>query len=199
MTDLKYLCLVVLLVVTTSLSALCQGGQIQALDNVDERMQHQRNRIKNALDQGWIDQSRAEKLRQSLNDLGEQIQKQRRENSGALKPEQLQTVENVLNDNNQLIKSIEAAGKSIPEPGSAIGPKWSTGPDGAQDAGTLLNQMKRQEKGLLRQERQALEQKTEQQQLKYEREMLPHLGDQRRDIIKQEGQTKQIRTESGAN
>lgn len=193
------ICLSLLIAAGLAMPALCQGNLNSVSENVDERIQHQHKRIKHALEEGWIDQSRANTLRQTLDDLSSQIAKERQQNSGQLKPEQKVSVENILNENNQLIKSIEGAGKSVLEPGDVVGPKWSTGTDGAQNAPVLLRQMKQQEKRQLTQERQALEQKLEQQQLQYEREMLPKLGDQRRDIIKQQGDVKNIRTESGAN
>ncbi len=192
-------CLSLVIAAGLAMPALCQDNVNPTSGNVDERIEHQHKRIKHALEEGWIDQARAAKLGQALDDLSRQIAKEREQNSGALKPEQAVSAENVLNENNQLIKSIEGAGKSMLEPGNVVGPKWTTGTDGAQNAPTLLRQMKQQEKRQLTQERQALEQKLEQQQLQYEREMLPKLGDQRRDIIKQQGDVKDIRLESGAN
>lgn len=168
-------------------------------DNIGKRIEHQKLRIKNALSVGTVTPERAKQLNQSLDDLAKRTADLRAQNGGTLKPEDLLKTENVLNQNNQLIMSFEGAGKSVSEPGSAIGPAWSTGPNGAQDPGSLLKKMKAQERQQLRQEKQALEQKLEQQQLDYERAMIPKLGNQRKDILKQEGEVKQIRSESGAN
>lgn len=168
-------------------------------DNIEKRIEHQKMRIQSALGEGTISQEKAKQLNQSLDDLGKRTVDLRRQNGGTLKPEDLLKTENVLNQNNQLIKSFEGAGQSQKEPGSAIGPSWSPGPDGAQNPASLLKKMKAQERQELRQEKQALEQKTEQQQLEYERSMIPKLGDQRKNILKQQSEVKQIRSESGAN
>lgn len=176
-----------------------QNVQKMESDNIDKRISHQKMRVESALGLGTITQDKAKQLNQSLDDLGRKTADLRRQNGGRLKPEDLLRTENVLNQNNQLIRSFEGAGQSQKEPGSAIGPSWSPGPDGAQNPENLLKKMKAQERRELRQEKQALEQKTEQQQLEYERSMIPKLGDQRKDILKQEREVKQIRSESGAN
>jgi len=166
---------------------------------IDNRIQHQRYRIQQAVKMGTIDQQRAAKLNKGLDDLSARLQSARQQNGGVLNPEQHIQFETSLNQNNQVIRSFEGAGTSKVQAGDVVGPKWSPGPDGAQDPNSLLKKMKQQEKMQLRQERQALEQKTEQQQLDYERSMLPRMQDQRKDILKQEGQVKQIRSQTGAN
>jgi hypothetical protein len=168
-------------------------------DNVDGRIKHQRQRIRNGLQQGAISSQQAKSLRGALDDLASKVAVQRYSNGGTLKPEQLRQAENVLNQSNQLIKSYVGAGTSKVDHEKVLGPDWTPGLDGAQNPASLHSQMKQEEKRERRQYNQAMQQKLEQQQLNYEKDTIPALAGQRKNILKQKKELKEIRQESGAN
>lgn len=179
----------------------CQASKAEddSKDDIGVRIKRQHNRIRACVRAGTITAQKASDLDQSLDNLQATVSTQRNARGGQLKPEQLKEAENILNQNHQIIKSFEAAGTSKVESGKVLGPKWTTGKDGAQNPKSLLKQMKQEERRELRQEKQATEQKIEQQQLDYEKQMVPDLAGQRKDILKQKQDLKDIRKEAGAD
>lgn len=168
-------------------------------DNIQQRLKHQHKRIKHAIEQGTITKQQADKLMSDLDNLSDKVDSQRRSNGGQLNPEQLRKAESALNQTNELIKSFEGAGTSVSDSSKKLGPTWTPGPDGAQNPAALKRQMRQENRRELRQEHQANEQVLEQQQLDYERQMLPAMAKQRKNIIKQKQDVDQIRKESGSN
>lgn len=147
----------------------------EAKDNVEVRIKRQRERIRAALQAGTMNRQQAAKLRGTLDDLATQVNGQRQQNGGTLKPDQLKAAESTLNSNNKLIQSLTGA---------------------ASKPGSLLKQMKQEEKKEVGQYRQAMQQKLEQQQLDYEKRMTGTLADSKKTIAKQKQQVKEIRKET---
>lgn len=168
-------------------------------DALDSRITRQRHRIKAGLKEGSISQKQATDLLSTLDGIAGDIAASRSNNGGKLKPEQLKRFTNVLNQNSNQIDSFNAAGVSKPQGANALGPKWTSGPDGAQNPKTLLKRMKAEERRELRQERQATEQKIEQQQMDYEKEMTERLGEQRKSVLQSKKDLEEVRKDSGAN
>lgn len=172
-----------------------QGGQ----GAVDQRIRRQRNRIKHALKMGTLTDEQAAKLTGVVNDIEGQVAQFRAQNNGTMKPEDFTQIDNSLNQSFQEINSVIRSGKHPVQSGDVIGPKWRQGLDGAQNADSLKREMRRENMRELRQERQNNAQKIEQQQLRYEREMIEKLGEQRENILKQKDNLKDVRKESGAD
>lgn len=168
-------------------------------DGLDKRIARQKHRVQAALKSGNISKKQASDLISNIEGIAGDIAASRSGNGGKLKPEQLKRFTNVLNQNSNEIDSFSAAGTSKPQGPNALGPKWSAGPDGAQNPKTLLKRMKAEEKRELRQEKQATEQKVEQQQMDYEKEMTERLGEQRKSVLQNKKDLEQVRKESGAN
>lgn len=172
--------------------------QAAAPDNIAQRIHRQNVRINHGVKTGTIKPDQATKLRASLSGLEQQVAG-KRQADGTLKKEDLTQFENVLNQNNNMIRSLTGAGESVADGGNVLGPKWTPGKDGAQDAAALEKEMKIENRREVRQERQAIEQKIEQQQLDYEHQMLPELATQKKTILKGKQQTKDIRQEQDSN
>lgn len=167
--------------------------------NLDQRVQRQHMRINHALKTGLISNDQAKQLNDGVDDINANIQQARKANSGNIKPEALKQIINSLNQSSDQIRTVAESGDASIQSGKVLGPTWSKGKDGAQNPKKLMKQMKQENAREFRQEKQADAQKLEQQQLKYEREMVENLSEQKQDILKQKEQLKQVRKESGAD
>lgn len=163
------------------------------------RVHRQHARISHALKTGLITDDQAKQLRSAVDDIAAQIAQMRQANGGTLKPEDFKQMESALNHTSAQIQTVAESGDKTVSSGDALGAAWTKGPDGAQNPGQLLKEMKQENKRELRQEKQNTEQKVEQQQLEYEREMVEKMGEQRQNILKQKDDLKDIRQESGAD
>ncbi len=168
-------------------------------DLLDLRVHRQHARIGHALKTGLITDDQAKQLRSAVDDIAARIGQLRQVNGGTLKPEEFKEMESSLNHTSAQIQTVAESGDKTVSSGNALGASWSKGPDGAQNPGKLLKEMKQENKRELRQEKQNTEQKVEQQQLQYEREMVEKMGEQRENILKQKDELKDVRQESGAN
>ncbi len=167
-------------------------------DNLNNRIHKQMERINHGLKLGAINADQANKLRASVQSLQNQVAA-KRQPDGSLKKEDVTEFENLFNQNSNMIHSLVGAGERKADGGNTVGPNWTPGKDGAQNPGTLLKEMKGENRRELRQERQALEQKIEQQQLDYEHKMIPELANQRKNILNGKQQLKDIRKEQNAD
>lgn len=168
-------------------------------DLIGLRVKRQLKRIQSGLDSGKLTAEQADKLRLLVNKVSSDAKAMRDQNGGALKDEQLVQVKSNLDQTFNQIETALGAGTKLPEDGSALGPKWKAGEDGAQDPKALLKQMKAQEKRALRQERQNNMQMLEQQQLDYEKEVVNKLGQQRPAIQEKKQELQNVREQAGAN
>jgi len=168
-------------------------------DNTEARIHRQHRRIKMGVERGTLSKEQASQFKATLDKLEAQVASQKQSNGGQLKPEQLRDAETQLNENFRLIETSEKAGTHSVQSGNVLGPKWTPGPDGAQNPASLLRQMKQEERRELRQEKQSNEQTLEKQQLDYEKKTLPAMGQERKDILKDKQQEETIRQDTGAN
>lgn len=176
------------------------ANQKKKLDmSIDARLDRQRKRIKRALDQGRITAKQAKNLSSGVSEIEGKAKTLKSANGGSLKKEDIAQLENSLNQSNELILSTANAGKRSVQSGDVLGARWAKGADGAQNPKKLKQEMKRENRRELRQYRQANEQKIEQQQLDYEKEMVEKLGDQRKDVLKEKENLKDVRKDSGAD
>lgn len=168
-------------------------------DDIDARIQRQTRRINKALQEGTLKPKQATELRNNLKNIAREAESERGQGKGKLSVTQVTKLDNDLNQNFNNILTQTGAGKKIKESSAALGPKWSPGEDGAQDAKKLRAQMKIQEKRQLRQYDQAMQQVQEQQQQQYEKDMLNTLGQQRPAILQNKQDLEKIRQKTGAN
>lgn len=173
--------------------------KLTPLQRIELRFRRQNFRINRGMREGTITEQQGADLKQKLDALHNQFQNDVQAMNGAPNQELLIQTENCLNQTNQTILSLEAAGQSVPQGEKVLGPNWTPGKDGAQKPANLLQQMKQEARRELRQEKQAIEQKVEQQQLDYEKQMIPALGTQKQNIMQQKKDLKQIRQEQGVN
>lgn len=181
---------------TPALDATDSG---QPKDKLAERVHRQQMRIKRCLMQGSVSQEQADTLNRAVQEIAANIAATRAKNGGMLKTEEYKQMENSLNQSSNQIESYEKAGTGKVQSGDVIGPTWAPGLDGAQNPKKLKQEMVKENKRELRQERQANEQKIEGQQLQYEKDMVENLGEQRENLLKKMEQLKEVRQESGAN
>lgn len=165
----------------------------------DMRVRKQFKRIEMGLKSGKLTEAQANKLRNLVSAVEQDIKAKRAANGGELKEEEKVQIENVLKQNANQINTALGAGTSVDAGPDALGPEWKPGPDGAQDPKALLKRMKAQEKRALRQEKQANEQALEQQQLDYEKEVIYNLSQQKAAVQKKKKELENVRKESGAN
>lgn len=163
------------------------------------RIKRQYLRIESGVKDGSLSQDVASKLKSNVSQIEIDFNAKRQAAGGRLNPEDMKTIQSQLNENSDQIETAEAGGTKKVSSSKALGPKWTPGPDGAQNVKSLKKQMKAEEKRELRQERQALEQKLEGQQLDYEKQMVEKLGEQRPEIQKKKSDLQEIRQESGAD
>ena len=165
----------------------------------DMRVKKQFKRIEMGLKSGKLTEAQANKLRNLVSAVEQDIKAKRAANGGELKEEEKVRIENVLKQNANQINTALGAGTSLGEGPDVLGPEWKPGPDGAQNPKALLKQMKAQEKRALRQEKQANEQALEQQQLDYDKEVIYNLSQQKAAVQKKKKELENVRKESGAN
>lgn len=184
------------------LSFAFAGSQAFASRNAMDpatRIKRQYLRIESGLKDGSLTQDAAAKLKSNVSGIEIDFNAKRQANGGRLKPEDMKTIQSQLNENSDQIETAEAGGTKRVSSSKALGPKWTPGPDGAQNVKSLKKQMKAEEKREVRQEKQALEQKLEGQQLDYEKQMVEKLGEQRPEIQKKKSELQEVRQESGAD
>ena len=178
--------------------ALAQNSPAGGADDLNTRIHRQLQRIERGVKIGAINADQANKLRASVLSLQGQVAA-KRQADGTLKKEDLTLFENLFNQNSNMIHSTIGSGERKADGAAAVGPAWTPGKDGAQNPKSLLQEMKVENRGELRQERQAIEQKLEQQQLDYEHQMIPELANQKKSILNGKQQLKDIRKEQNAN
>lgn len=170
---------------------------------IARRLRAERQAIRQGVQNGTISPQQAMQLRQSVGSIVKQAAAERAQNGGQLNPNQIRQLKNELRQTKEQIQSATGAGTSQVQkfgPGDGLtGPKWTPGPDGAQNPAALNRGMKSEERRELRQERQATEQVQEQQQLDYEKQMTKKLGQQRNAILQDKKQIQKERTDYGAN
>ncbi len=167
--------------------------------NIDVRIKRQTHKINKAVEDSTLQPKEAEKLKANLKSIANEAETYRGQSRGTLSSIETTKLNNDLNQNFNNIETAIGSGKKMPVSGQALGPKWSQGPDGAQDPAKLRRQMKAQEKRQLRQYDQAMQQVQEQQQQQYEKEMLNKLGQQRPEILQNKQDIEKIRQKTGAN
>ncbi len=168
-------------------------------DDIGTRIQELNQRINFGVKQGTIKPGQADRLRQTLTDIGSRAGELRKANRGTLKNTDLAGLESRLNQQTNIIHSYNQAGTRQVVAKNATGPAWAAGQDGAQDPRKLKRRMKVQEQRQLHQFDQANMQIREQQQQDYEKEMLQKLGSQRPEILKNKQDLERIRQNTGAN
>lgn len=185
-----------------ALSLVFAGNQAFASRNAMDpatRIKRQYLRIENGVKDGTLSQDVAAKLKQNVSQIESDFNAKRQADGGKLNPEDMKTIQSQLNENSDQIETAEGGGTKKVNSSNSLGPKWTPGPDGAQNTKSLKKQMKAEEKREVRQEKQALEQKLEGQQLDYEKQMVEKLGEQRPEIQKKKSDLQDIRKESGAD
>jgi hypothetical protein len=188
------------LVMVALLFDLLMANIVPAIaDDVQSRIQDLNQRINFGLRQGAIKPGQADRLRQTLDDIGSKATALRKANRGRLNPTDLAGIESRLNQQTNIIHSYNQAGSRNVVAKNATGPAWVAGSDGAQSPRKLKRQMKIQEQRQLHQFDQANMQIREQQQQQYEKEMLQKLGSQRPEILKNKQDLERIRQDTGAN
>ncbi len=183
------------------LSFAFAGSQAFASRNAMDpatRIKRQYLRIESGLKDGRLTQDAAAKLKSNVSGIEIDFNAKRQANGGRLKPEDMKTIQSQLNENSDQIETAEAGGTKRVSSSKALGPKWTPGPDGAQNVKSLKKQMKAETREV-RQEKQALEQTLEGQQLDYEKQMVEKLGEQRPEIQKKKSELQEVRQESGAD
>ncbi len=175
------------------------SSSLAQTEDLDVRIKKQMRRINNGAQQNILNPKQARQLKNNLNDIVLQVEKARKAGNGKLTENQITKFDNDLNQNSVSIQSHLGAGKKVTVKGSALGPQWAGGADGAQDPRVLRRRMKLQEQRQLNQYDQAMQQTQEMQQQEYEKEMLKTLGQQRPQILKNQQQLQKVREQTGAN
>ncbi len=166
------------------------------------KLQEERAAIRQGVQNGTISPEKAQQLRQNVAGIAQQAAAARAQNGGQLNPNQIKQFKNELRQTKEMVQSTAGSGTSVvesPREAPLTGPRWTPGPDGAQNPVALKHQMKTEERRELRQERQATEQVQEQQQMDYQKQMTQKLGQQRKTILDDKKQVQKERNQYGAN
>ena len=184
---------------SSNLIAYCQIISNNPVDNIDVRIGRQNTRINRGVRQGLLPIGQANQLRANLKAIAAEATRARRQNHGLLSRPQYTKIDNDLRQNSENISNLLGSNQKVSQGSNALGPKWASGQDGAQDPRKLRSQMRVQEKRQVQQYEQAMQQVQEMHQQEYEKEMLKTLGQQRPQILQNKQDVEQIRRDSGAN
>lgn len=149
------------------------------------KLNRQTQRVNQALNSGALTQKQADVALSKIKAIRTDIKQRRDANGGSLKLNDVQEFANRLESNRDYLSSLVGTGEKLDDGPNVLGPNWKPGKDGAQNATSLRQEMKKEERRELRQERQAIQQVQEQQQLQYEKEMMQKFGNQRATIMDQ--------------
>ena len=161
------------------------------------RIRRQRAHVQQGLTDGNLKKSEADSVNSKLDDIEAEIKKDRDQNGGVLRPNEVSALANRLAETRDFLQSKAPANKKIDDGPNVLGARWVQGRDGGENTKKLQAEMKQEERRELRQERQNHDEVLEQQQLQYEQEAMESLDQNRAGIVNQKGNLEVVRKKGG--
>ncbi|MBU6453887.1 MAG: hypothetical protein KGS72_19060 [Cyanobacteria bacterium REEB67] len=161
------------------------------------RIRKQREHIEKQVSEGTLEKDQAGQLKNSLDAMAAEIEVDRTRNGGVLKPNEARDLQNRLNASRDVLQTKAGANKHVDDGPNPLGPGWTQGRDGGENAEKLKAEMRQEEKRELRQEKQNSAEQIEKQQIQYEQEALQALSKDKDSIVKGKSDLQTIRQDNG--